>query len=193
MPRRSALIARLADGGMRDAESLLDQVLAYAGDRLTAEGVSARRWASPTTPRSATLVDAYLAGDAPTALDRIEALADAGRDMAQVAAQAEGETRRRLLRSAADPVAARRLAAILRTLAEAAGAGAREGRSRLMLELLAVEPLPAAPHRVPDDQTCPRTRSLDSARPTGCRRGAGAEPGARCPTRAEPGARRAGG
>jgi hypothetical protein len=30
-----ALIARLADGGMRDAESLLDQVLAYADARLT--------------------------------------------------------------------------------------------------------------------------------------------------------------
>ncbi len=32
-PEALALIARLADGGMRDAESLLDQVLAYAGDQ----------------------------------------------------------------------------------------------------------------------------------------------------------------
>src|ERR671918_1829967 len=36
-PEALALIARLADGGMRDAESLLDQVLAYAGDRVTAD------------------------------------------------------------------------------------------------------------------------------------------------------------
>jgi hypothetical protein len=59
--------------------------------------------------------------------------------MTQVAAQAEAEARRRLLASASDPAAARRLATILRTVAEAAGAGAREGRSRLLLELLAVD------------------------------------------------------
>ncbi len=35
-PQALALIARLADGGMRDAESLMDQVLAYAGDRVDA-------------------------------------------------------------------------------------------------------------------------------------------------------------
>jgi DNA polymerase-3 subunit gamma/tau len=38
-PEALELIAQLADGGMRDAESLLDQVLAYAGDRVTADGV----------------------------------------------------------------------------------------------------------------------------------------------------------
>jgi hypothetical protein len=58
-------------------------------------------------------------------------------------------------------VAARQLAAILRTLAEAAGAGAREGRSRLMLELLAVEPLPAAPIAFPTTRPAP-----EPARPT---------------------------
>jgi DNA polymerase III subunit gamma/tau len=143
-----ALIARLADGGMRDAESLLDQVLAYADGRLTEADV---REAVGLADDAAigSLVDAYLAADAPAALDAVASLADAGRDLAQVAAQAEVDTRRRLLASAADPVAARRLAAILRTLAEAAGAGAREGRARLMLELLAVEPLPAAPVAIP--------------------------------------------
>ena len=35
-----ALIARAADGSMRDAESALDQVMAFAGDRITAEEVS---------------------------------------------------------------------------------------------------------------------------------------------------------
>ncbi len=146
-----ALIARLADGGMRDAESLLDQVLAYADDRLTEPDV---REAVGLADDAAIgdLVDAYVAADAPAALDAVASLADAGRDLAQVAAQAEADTRRRLLASAADPVAARRLAAILRTLAEAAGAGAREGRARLMLELLAVEPLPAAPIAMPAPQ-----------------------------------------
>jgi len=138
-----ALIARLADGGMRDAESLLDQVLAFAPERLTAADVREAVGLADDDAISQ-LVDAYAAGDVTGALDRVAALADAGRDLAQAASQAEGEARRRLLASAADPAAARRLAPILRALAEASGVGAREGRARLMLELLAVEPGPNA-------------------------------------------------
>jgi DNA polymerase-3 subunit gamma/tau len=141
-PDALALIARLADGGMRDAESLLDQVLAYAGDRVTADAVREAVGLADDESISA-LLDAYLTADAPAALDRIESLADGGRDMAQVASPAEAEARRRLLASAADPPVAGRLAVILRTLAEAAAAGAREGRSRLAMELLAVDPAPA--------------------------------------------------
>jgi DNA polymerase-3 subunit gamma/tau len=137
-PDALALIARLADGGMRDAESLLDQVLAYAGDRVTLAAVREAVGLADDEAIAA-LLAAYLANDAPAALDRIEALADGGRDMSQVAAQAEAEARRLLLASAADPALARRLAVILRTLAEAAFAGAREGRARLAMELLAVE------------------------------------------------------
>jgi DNA polymerase-3 subunit gamma/tau len=133
-----ALIARLADGGMRDAESLLDQVLAFAGDRVSADMVREAVGLADDEAIDA-LLDAYVAGDAPAALDRVEQLADVGRDMAQVASQAELAARTLLLASAADPAAARRLATMLRTLAEAAGAGAREGRSRLALELLAIE------------------------------------------------------
>ncbi|HYI67604.1 MAG TPA: DNA polymerase III subunit gamma/tau [Candidatus Limnocylindrales bacterium] len=133
-----ALVARLADGGMRDAESMLDQVLAFTSGTLTAEDVrEAVGLADDAT--IAAIVDAYVAGDAASALDRIAELADAGRDMSQVATQAEGEARRRLLASASDPVAARRLAGILRTLGEAAGIGAREGRARLLLEILSVD------------------------------------------------------
>ena len=137
-----ALVARLADGGMRDAESLLDQVMAFAPDRLTTADVREAVGLAADDDITA-LVDAYMSGDAPSALDRVAALADAGRDLAQIAAQAEGETRRRLLASASDPAAARRLAGILRALAEAAGVGAREGRARLTLELLAVESTPS--------------------------------------------------
>ncbi len=169
-----ALIARLADGGMRDAESLLDQVLAFAPARITASDVrEAVGLADDGT--IAALVDAYVAADAPAALDRVSELADAGRDMAQVAAQAEGEARRRLLTSASDPSAARRLASILRTLAEAAGVGAREGRARLLLELLSVEPrselasasgaaaTPAQPIRTSDPAPPPLTRRPEPA------------------------------
>jgi DNA polymerase III subunit gamma/tau len=134
------LVARLADGGMRDAESLLEQVLSFSDGHLTEADVREAVGLADDEAISG-LIDAYLAGDAATALERVTSLADAGRDMTQVASQAEGEARRRLLASAADPAAARRLATILRTVAEAAAGGAREGRSRLMLELLAVEGL----------------------------------------------------
>ena len=155
-PEALALIARLADGGMRDAESLLDQVLAFSGDRITLQAVREAVGLAEDAAITA-LINAYVAGDAPAALDQIEALADAGRDMAQVAAQAEGEARQLLLLAAADPPAARRLATILRTLAKAAGEEANEGRARLAMELLAVdqassEPLPArvaAPAPIP--------------------------------------------
>jgi DNA polymerase-3 subunit gamma/tau len=139
------LVARLADGGMRDAESLLDQVLAFADGRVTQADVREAVGLADDGAIAA-LVDAYVAGNAPAALDAVAALADAGRDIAQVASQAEGEARRRLLASAGDPTVAHRLAIILRTLAEAAGAGAREGRARLMLELLAVDPPAGSRH-----------------------------------------------
>ncbi len=134
-----ALVARLADGGMRDAESLLDQVLVLR--RRPRDGGDGARGGRPGRRRGGGRPHRRLRGrrDAPAALDHVAALADAGRDMAQVAAQAEGEARRRLLASAADPTRARRLATILRTVAEAAGVGAREGRARLLMELLAVE------------------------------------------------------
>ena len=142
-PEALELLARLADGGMRDAESLLDQVLAYAGEQIT---VSAVREAVGLADDAAIggLLDSYLANDAPAAIGAIEGLADAGRDMTQVAAQLEEEARRRLLASAPDPVRSLRLAQVLRAVAEAAGIGSREGRSRLLLELLAVES-PSAP------------------------------------------------
>ena len=162
-PEALALIARLADGGMRDAESLLDQVLAYSGDRITLQAVREAVGLAEDAAITA-LINAYVAGDAPAALDQIEALADAGRDMAQVAAQAEGEARQLLLLAAADPPAARRLATILRTLAKAAGEEANEGRARLAMELLAVdqassEPLPArvaAPAPIPQTAQAPQ-------------------------------------
>jgi DNA polymerase-3 subunit gamma/tau len=133
-----ALVARLADGGMRDAESLLDQVLAYTSGRLTIDEVREAVGLADDAA-IAGLVDAYVAGDAVTALEAVAALADAGRDLSQVASQAEAEARGRLLASAGDPAAAGSIATILRSLAEAAGAGAREGRTRLGLELLAVD------------------------------------------------------
>lgn len=145
-PEALALIARLADGGMRDAESLLDQVMAYAGDEVVESSV---REAVGLADEEAIagLLDAYVAGDAVAALQGIADLSDAGRDLGQVAQQVEAEGRRRLLASPGDPALARRLAAVLRAAAEAGTTGARDGRARLHLELLAVDASGAPPTR----------------------------------------------
>ncbi|MFN2484486.1 MAG: DNA polymerase III subunit gamma/tau [Candidatus Limnocylindria bacterium] len=150
-PDALRLLATLADGAMRDAEGLLDQVLSYADGTLTAATVR-EVVGLAADAEVAALVDALITGEAGAALDVIERLADAGRDMAQLASQASDEARRRLLRSAANPALARRLAAIVRSLAEAAGSAAREGKARLVLEILSVEcGEPGAPAAVAPD------------------------------------------
>ena len=165
------LIARLADGGMRDAESLLDQVMAYAGDRVEESSV---RDAVGLADEEAIggLLEAYLAGDAPGALQRIADLSDAGRDLGQVAQQLETEGRRRLLASAGDPSLARRLAAVLRASSEAGSTGAREGRARLLLELLAVE----AGSPQPSPATVPAPPPAEIERPRAVRTRSSATP-----------------
>ena len=179
-PDALALIARLADGAMRDGESLLDQVMAYAGEQVTLEAVrEAVGLADEAT--IVALVDAFVAGDAPAALDRIEALVDLGREMGQIAEQCEEETRRRLLHAAGDPTLARRLASILRPLAEAATVGAREGRARLALELLAVEGLAAG-----EALSAPRPVAVSVATPLPLPRAASPEPAIPQPLNPQP-------
>ena len=87
-PEALELLARLADGGMRDAESLLDQALAYGGEQVTKNAV---REAVGLAEDEAIveLVDAYERADVSAALERLGALADAGRDLAQVAASSQ--------------------------------------------------------------------------------------------------------
>ena len=101
-------------------------LLRYLGTRLSSAAIDA-------------LVDAYQHGDAPAALECIEELVAGGGDAAQIAGQAQDVARTRLLAAAGDPGSARHLAAMLRRLSEAAGAGGREGRARLTMELLSVE------------------------------------------------------
>lgn len=174
-----ALVARLADGGMRDAESILEQVLSYADARLTEADVREAVGLADDEAIAA-LVDGYVGADAPAVLAAISDLADAGRDLSQVASQATDEARRRLLASASQPAVAGRLARVLRALAEAAAGGAREGRSRLLMELLAIESgaVPAATARPaepaaethPEPRPAPRIPAPSPQAPAGTQR-----------------------
>src|SRR5205814_5700635 len=71
------LVARRAGGSMRDAQSLLDQLLAFGGERLTSEQVH-RLLGTAAEDQVAALAAAVLAKDVPQALALLGAGLDGG-------------------------------------------------------------------------------------------------------------------
>ncbi|HEY5792035.1 MAG TPA: DNA polymerase III subunit gamma/tau [Chthoniobacterales bacterium] len=76
-------IARGADGGLRDAESMLDQVVAFCGERISAADVFEVFGFTPAEVVES-LAARILAADAPGALEVVNAQSDAGKDLAQL-------------------------------------------------------------------------------------------------------------
>ena len=73
-------IARGAQGGLRDAESMLDQLVSFCGDKITADDV--RSVFGFTAPEIvAQLAGAILRQDTPAALAQLHAEVEAGRDL----------------------------------------------------------------------------------------------------------------
>ncbi len=73
-------VARGAQGGLRDAESMLDQLVSFCGEKITAEDV--RGVFGFTAPEMvATLADAILRQDTPATLTQLNAEVEAGRDL----------------------------------------------------------------------------------------------------------------
>ena len=73
-------VARGAQGGLHDAESMLDQLVAFCGPKITAEDV--RGVFGFTSPESvAAMADAILRRDTPAALAKLNADVAAGRDL----------------------------------------------------------------------------------------------------------------
>jgi DNA polymerase-3 subunit gamma/tau len=70
-PDALELIARRAGGSMRDAQSLLDQLLAFGGDRLTADGVH-HLLGTAGDERILALAESILGRDAKTALELLD-------------------------------------------------------------------------------------------------------------------------
>ncbi|MFQ5802736.1 MAG: DNA polymerase III subunit gamma/tau [Candidatus Methylomirabilales bacterium] len=79
-PEALASVARAADGSLRDAQSILDQVIAYAGERVTAESVaSVLGTTAPDVVQA--VVGACLAGEAGRALELVGEHAGKGGDL----------------------------------------------------------------------------------------------------------------
>lgn len=82
-PSAAAAIARGADGAMRDAESMLDQVVAFCGTTIGAADIQS---VFGFTPRETVLglAEALLARDTPAALALVKEQAEAGKDLARL-------------------------------------------------------------------------------------------------------------
>ena len=74
------LIISLADGGMRDALSILDQVLAYSGDRLIVQDVL-DIFALESTEEKLNLIHSILDGNVPDVLNRLGSYIERGTDI----------------------------------------------------------------------------------------------------------------
>jgi DNA polymerase-3 subunit gamma/tau len=79
-PAAAHAIARGADGGLRDAESMLDQLVAFCGDKIEEPDVlNVFGFTSEQTVVQFT--EKILLGDTPAALELLHSEADSGRDM----------------------------------------------------------------------------------------------------------------
>jgi DNA polymerase-3 subunit gamma/tau len=82
-PAAAEVIARAAEGGMRDAESMLDQVVSFCGDKIGEEDVlSIFGFASATDV--AALAGHILSGDAAAALDLVATQSESGKDLGRL-------------------------------------------------------------------------------------------------------------
>ena len=148
-PEAVHLIARLAAGGMRDAESILDQLLSSTGDRIEADTVRDLLGLAESEQVSRFII-ADATGDAAGGIDLLDQLEERGRDLRVFLDQVVDALRERLVAGLAsgspvDPAlagAARRLSSIDPTRLGAGGL-------RLQLELVVLEPAVARATPVP--------------------------------------------
>ncbi len=135
-PAAVHLIARLAAGGMRDAESILDQLLSTTTDEVTEADVRELLGLADAAAVDGFL-DALLAGDVAAGIALLDRLEERGRDPRALLDQVVDAVRTRLVAEAAtgDRAAGERLAAVARRLVAIDPDRAGIGGLRLQLEL----------------------------------------------------------
>ncbi len=82
-PAAAEVIARAAEGGMRDAESMLDQVVSFCGSKVSEEDVLSI-FGFASAEDVATLGGHIISGDAAAALDLVAKQAEEGKDLARL-------------------------------------------------------------------------------------------------------------
>jgi DNA polymerase III subunit gamma/tau len=89
-------IARGADGGMRDAESTLDQLISFCGDKIEEADVLSM-FGLAAESQILNLSKAVLAGDVQTALTELNQLAQGGKDLGRLLSDLLGHFRNLLI------------------------------------------------------------------------------------------------
>ncbi len=102
-PSAAWAIAKGADGGMRDAQSMLDQLVAFCGDHISEESVL-DVFGFTSREKVASLTAALLARQTPAALALIQKEAESGRELSQLLGELIG-CLRALLVAKLDPTA----------------------------------------------------------------------------------------
>jgi DNA polymerase-3 subunit gamma/tau len=117
-------VARMADGGMRDAQSILDQLISFCGQRIDEPDVL-DVYGLVAAEKLAAIAAAMAAGDHPEILRLVDECDAAGRDLARLLADLQGVFRDALLDAIAQggrtsrlgvPLATEQLTRLLDTL-----------------------------------------------------------------------------
>jgi DNA polymerase-3 subunit gamma/tau len=95
-PDAAEAIARGAEGGLRDAESMLDQLVAFCGNQIAREDVLHIFGFTPPETVAA-LAEHILAGDNPSALAALDAQSESGKDLSRLMAELIGHFRNLLV------------------------------------------------------------------------------------------------
>ncbi|HEX8026699.1 MAG TPA: DNA polymerase III subunit gamma/tau, partial [Candidatus Limnocylindrales bacterium] len=154
-PEALHLIARLAAGGMRDAESMLDQLLATASDTIDERQVRDLLGLADSET-IAGFVDALADGDVVGGISLLDGLEERGRDLRGFLDQVVESLRETIVGAGREPALARHpvatLVSVARRLAAIDPSRAGVGGLRLQLEV-ALFPEPGTP--VPDPARAP--------------------------------------
>jgi DNA polymerase-3 subunit gamma/tau len=147
-PEALHLIARLAAGGMRDAESMLDQLLASSAEALDEPRVRDLLGLADSESIAA-FVEALVSGDALAGMRILDGLEDRGRDLRGFLDQVVESLRAAIVGAGTEPAVARhplaQLTAAARRLAAIDPTRAGVGGLRLQLELALFSDAPAQP------------------------------------------------
>jgi DNA polymerase-3 subunit gamma/tau len=106
-PAAGEAIARSAEGGLRDAESMLDQAVAFCGDTITEEGVMSI-FGFTSRQSVSGLVESILSHDVAAALHMIDEQAEAGKDLSRLLGDVTAHVRDLLVKGVSSDAPSRR-------------------------------------------------------------------------------------
>lgn len=106
-PAAAAAIAKAAEGGLRDAESMLDQAVAFCGNNITEEGVMSI-FGFPSRQVISDFVDKTLEHDTQGVLEIISSQSNAGKDLSRVLADVTSHLRDLLIQGTVSDAPVRR-------------------------------------------------------------------------------------